>query len=171
MEKLEAGGYSVTYGREEIQFPVYVIAILAAALLAAAIVTGSTVCLVLGVAGAAVVYYNVPLLERRPTMGANQYGIFIQGFGLIRWRAIDRIDLIEVAVRASTIHELQIGLNMRLSSALVADWRKQPFHRSLMRLPWTMARTNVVGVNLEPFNQEPDEIHRTLLRLWRYYRS
>ena len=172
MEKLEAGGYSVTYGREEIQFPVYVIAILAAALLAAAIVTGNTVCLVLGVAGAAVVYYNVPLLERaRPALGANQYGIFIQGFGLIRWRAIDRIELIEVAVRASTIHELQIGLNMRLSSALVADWRKQPFYRSLMRLPWTMARTNVVGVNLEPFNQEPDEIHRTLLRLWRYYRS
>ena len=31
--------------------------------------------------------------------------------------------------------------------------------------------TNVVGVNLEPFNQEPDEVHRTLLRLWRHYRS
>ena len=171
VDQRETGGYSVTYGREEIQFPVYVIAILAAALLAAALVTGGTVWLVLGVGAAAVAYYNVPLIERRPTMGANQYGIFIQGFGLIRWRAIDRIELVEVAVRASTINELQIGLNMRLSSALVADWRKQPFYRSLMRLPWTMARTNVVGVNLEPFDQEPDEIHRTLLRLWRHYRS
>ena len=41
-----------------------------------------------------------------------------------------------------------------------------------MRLPWTDgAHPTWCGVNLEPFNQEPDEIHRTLLRLWRYYRS
>ncbi len=171
MDERDAGGYSVTYGGEEIQVPVYVVAFLAAAFLAAAIVTGSTVWLVLGVAAAGVTYYNVPLLERRPAMGANQYGIFIQGLGLIRWRAIDRIELVELAVRASTIHELQIGLKERLSSALVADWRQQSFFRSLMRLPWSMARTNVVGVNLEPFNREPDEVHRTLLRLWRHYRS
>jgi hypothetical protein len=104
-------------------------------------------------------------------MGANQYGIFIQGLGLIRWRAIERIELVEVAVRASTIHELQIALKERLSSALVADWRQQRFYRSLMRLPWSMARTNVVGINLEPFNKEPEEVHRTLLRLWKHYRS
>ena len=171
MDERDAGGYSVTYGGEEIQVPVYVVAFLAAAFLAAAIVTGSTVWLALGVAAAGVTYYNVPLLERRPAMGANQYGIFIQGLGLIRWRAIDRIDLVELAVRASTIHELQIGLKERLSSALVADWRQQSFFRSLMRLPWSMARTNVVGVNLEPFNKEPDDVHRTLLRLWRHYRS
>jgi hypothetical protein len=171
VDERDAGGYSVTYGREEIQVPVYVIAFIAAAMFAAAIVTGGTLWLVLGVAAAGVTYYNVPLLERRPIVGANQYGIFVQGLGLIRWRAIERIDLVEIAVRASTIHELQIALRERLSSALVADWRQQPFHRSLMRLPWSMARSNVVGVNLEPFNQEPEEIHRTLLRLWKHYRS
>ncbi len=171
MNEREAGGYSVTYGREEIQTPVYVVAFIAAAMLAAAFATGSTVCLVLGVAAAGVVYYNVPLLERRPIVGANQYGIFIQGLGLIRWSAIDSIELVEIAVRASTINELQIGLKTRLSTALVADWRKQPFWRSLMRLPWTMARSNVIGVNLEPFTAEPEAVHRTLQRLWRHYRS
>jgi hypothetical protein len=171
VDERDQGGYSVTYGGEEIQAPVYVVAFLAAALLAAALVTGQTLWLALGVAAAGITYYNVPLLERRPAMGANQYGIFIQGFGLIRWRAIERIDLVEVAVRASTIHELQIALKERLSSALVADWRQQKFFRSLMRLPWSMARTNVVGVNLEPFNKEPEEVHRTLLRLWKHYRS
>ena len=171
MDERDAGGYSVTYGREEIQAPVYFIAFLAAVLLAAGLVWGSTVALALGVGAAGVAYYNFPLIERRPIVGANQYGIFVQGLGLIRWTAIDRIDLVEIAVRASTIHELQIGLKARLSSALVADWRKLPFHRSLMRLPWSMARTNVVGVNLEPFNTEPDDIHRTLLRLWKHYRS
>lgn len=171
MDERNVGGYSVTYGREEIQAPVYVVALLSAAFLAAAIVTGSTLWLVLGVASAGIAYYNVPLIERRPIVGANQYGIFIQGLGLIRWSAIDSIDLVELAVRASTIHELQVGLKTRLSSALVADWRKQSFWRSLMRLPWSMARSNVIGVNLEPFNQEPEEIHRTLQRLWRHYRS
>lgn len=171
MDERDVGGYSVTYGREEIQAPVYVVAFIAAALLAAALTTGSTVALVLGVAAAGVAYYNVPVLERRPIVGANQYGIFIQGLGLIRWSAIDGIELVELAVRASTINELQISLKTRLSSALVADWRSQPFWRSLMRLPWSMSRSNVVGVNLEPFDKEPGEIHRTLVRLWRHYRS
>jgi hypothetical protein len=172
VEENQAGGYSVTYNRDEIQFPVYVIAGLTLVLLGAAWVTGQTLWLILCAAAAGVTYYNYPLLEtRRPTLGANQYGIFIQGFGLIRWRAIDRIDMIEIAERANTLHELQIGLNMLLSSALVADWRKLPFYRSLMRLPWSMGQSNVVRLNLEPFSEAPGEIHRTLVRMWRYYRS
>jgi hypothetical protein len=172
VDERDAGGYSVTYNREEIQFPVYVMGALTLILLVAAVWTGETLWLVLCAAAAGVAYYNFPLLEtRRPTLGANQYGIFIQGFGLIRWRAIDRIDLVEIAERANTTYELQIGLNMLLSSALVADWRKLPFYRSLMRLPWSMGSSNVVRVNLDPFSQAPGEIHRTLLRLWRYYRS
>jgi hypothetical protein len=172
VDERDVGGYSVTYNRDEIQFPVYVIALMGAVLLASAYVTGQTILLVLGVIATAIAYYNFPLLESgRPTLGANQYGIFIQGFGLIRWRAIDRIGIVEIAERANTIHELQIGLNMLLSNALVADWRKQPFWRSLMRLPWSMNQSNVVRLNLEPFNQPPEEIERTLVRLWRYYRS
>ncbi|CAN1722083.1 PH domain-containing protein [Hyphomicrobium sp. 1Nfss2.1] len=171
MDERNVGGFSVTYGREEIQAPVYAVAFLSAAFLAAALATGSTLWLVLGVAAAGVTYYNVPLLEKRPVIGANQYGIFIQGLGLVRWSAIGSIELTEMAVRASTIHELQIGLKTRLSSALVADWRKQPFWRSLMRLPWAMARSNVIGINLEPFTGEPEDMHRTLLRMWKHYRS
>jgi hypothetical protein len=172
VDERNAGGYSVTYNRDEIQFPVYVMAVLALVLLAAAWTTGQTLWLVLFAAAAGVTYYNFPLLEtRRPTLGANQYGIFIQGFGLIRWRAIDRIEVVEIAERANTIHELQIGLNMVLSSALVADWRRLPFYRSLMRLPWSMGQSNVVRINLDPFNQPPEEIQRTLVRLWRHYRS
>jgi hypothetical protein len=114
----------------------------------------------------------MPLLETgRPTIGANQYGIFIQAFGLIRWRAIERIDLGELAERAMTIHELQIVLNAPLGSALVADWRKQPIYRLLMRLPWRMDQGGVVRISLEPFDRTPDEIHRTFLRMWRFYRS
>jgi hypothetical protein len=172
VDEREGVGYSVAYEREEGGFPVYVLALLAAVLLAAAWETDGVVWLALGLGAAGAAYYNFPLIEKgRPVMGANEYGIFVQGFGLIRWRAIGHIDVVTIAVRASTVQELQIGLKERLSNALVVDWRKQPFWRSLMRLPWAMGHSNVIRVNLEPFDQQPDEIQRTLLRMWRHYRS
>lgn len=172
LEEGHAGGYSVAYGRDDSYFPVYITAALAAIFLTAAWITGALYWLVLAIAAAGFTYYNIPLLETgRPTIGANQYGIFIQAFGLIRWRAIERIDLTEIAERAMTVHELQIALNAPLGSALVADWRRQPAFRRLMRLPWRMSHNNVVRVNLEPFDQPADVIQRTFLRMWRYYRS
>jgi hypothetical protein len=167
-----AGGYSVAYSRDDTYFPVYVTAGMAAVFFAAAWITGNTYWLVFAVAATGFTYYNLPLLETgRPIIGANQYGIFIQGFGLIRWRAVERIDLASIAERATTVHELKILLNAPLGSALVADWRRQPIHRSLMRLPWRMDHNGVVRVNVDPFDQPADEIHRTFLRMWRYYRS
>jgi hypothetical protein len=172
LEEGNVGGYSVAYGRDDTYFPVYITAALALIFLTAAWITGALYWLPLAFAAGGFTYYNIPLLETgRPTIGANQYGIFIQAFGLIRWRAVDRIDLIEIAERAMTVHELQIVLNAPLRSALVVDWRRQPRYRLLMRLPWRMSHDNMVRVNLEPFDQPPDAIHRTFLRMWRYYRS
>jgi hypothetical protein len=166
------GGYSVAYSRDDVYFPVYITAAMALIFITAAWITDAAYWLVPAAAAASFTYYNIPLLDTgRPTIGANQYGIFIQAFGLIRWRAIARIDLVEIAERAMTVHELQIALDAPLGSALVADWRRRPVHRLLMRLPWRMDHRGVVRVNLEPFDRAPDEIHRTLLRMWRYYRS
>ena len=171
-EERYGGGYSVAYSRDDTHFPVYATAAIAAIFFASAWITGAMFWLALAVAAAGFTYYNLPLLETgRPTLGANQYGIFIQAFGLIRWRAIERIELVAIAERAMTVHELQIALNVPLGSALVADWRKQPAYRSLMRLPWRMDHKGVVRVNVEPLDQPADEIHRTFLRMWRYYRS
>jgi hypothetical protein len=172
LDEGHVGGYSVAYGRDDVYFPVYVTAALAAIFFTAAWITNALYWLALAMAAAGFTYYNIPLLETgRPTVGANQYGIFIQSFGLIRWRAIERIDLVEIAERAMTVHELQIVLGVPLGSALVADWRKRPTYRLLMRLPWRMGHDGIVRVNLEPFDQPADVIHRTFLRMWRYYRS
>ena len=76
-----------------------------------------------------------------------------------------------IAVRALTLHELQIKLKQPLGSALVADWRKVPWYRRLMRLPWRMDHKNVIRITLDPFDREPDEIHRNMQRMWRHYRS
>jgi len=172
LHESSVGGYSVAYSRDDTYFPVYITAALAAIFVTAAWIAGAVYWLAPALAAAAFTYYNLPLLETgRPTIGANQYGIFIQAFGLIRWRAIERIDLAEIAERAMSVHELQIVLNTPVSSALVVDWRRQPRYRLLMRLPWRMNHTNMVRVNLEPFDQPPEMIHRTFLRMWRYYRS
>jgi hypothetical protein len=172
VDERDLGGYSVAYRRDDIEFPVYVAGGVAAVLFVAAYTTGQAIWLGAGIVAAGFTYYNLPLLETgRPTLGANQYGIFIQSLGLIRWRAIAQIELVQLAERAMTKNELQITLRTPLASALVADWRKAPMYRSLMRLPWHMDHNTVVHVDVEPFNQPADEIHRTLIRMWRYYRS
>src|SRR5262245_66608924 len=126
-------------------------AFLAAVLVAGAFVSGYTIPFAAGIAAASVVYYNFPLLDtKKPRLGANQYGIFIEGFGLIRWRAVKSIVLVPIAVRAMTINELQIALDQPLGSALVADWRKMPLYRRFMRVPWKIAHENVVRVKLDP---------------------
>lgn len=165
------GGYSVAYTRDDSHFPLYVTAAVAAIFATAAWLTGARYWLVPALAAAGFTYYNIPILETRPAIGANQYGVFIQAFGLIRWRAIEQIDLVEIAERAMTVHELQIALNAPLSTALVADWRKQPFYRLAMRLPWRMSHRNMVRINVQPFDEPPEAIHRTFLRMWRFYRS
>lgn len=168
----EISGYTVNYNREEGPFPVYAVGFIAAALLAGALVTANWALFSLGLIAFAFTYYNFPRTETgRPRLGANQYGIFIEGFGIIHWRAVDRVELAVIAVRALTLHELQITLKQPLHSALIADWRKVPWYRMLMRLPWKMAHNNVVRITLDPFDREPEDIHRTLLRMWRYYRS
>lgn len=170
------GGFSVAYGRDETPFPVYVTGFLSAVLLAGSFAManpeGRLIMAALGFASGAFAYYNFPMTETgRRVLGANEYGIFIDGFGLIRWRAIRQIDLVPIAVRTDTLYELQIGLGQPLGSALIADWRQVPWWRRLMRLSWKMTSDNVVHIRVDPFDRSPDDIHRTLLRMWRFYRS
>ena len=165
-------GYTVAYGRDEAPFPVYAAATIATILIVGGLFKANAVLIGLGLVAGGFAYYNLPLAEvGRPRIGANQYGVFIEGFGIIAWRSIDRIDLIQIAVRAVTLNELQITLKQPLARALIADWRKMPFYRQLMRLPWSMTYNNMIRIALDAFDKEPDEIHRTFLRMWRYYRG
>ena len=168
----EMTGYTVAYGRDEAPFPVYAAATIGTILSAGGLYRGNPVLFGLGCIAAGFAYYNWPLAEiGRPRIGANQYGVFIEGFGIVAWRAIDTINLAQIAVRAQTLNELQITLKQPLATALIADWRRVPVYRQLMRLPWTMTYNNMIRITLDPFDKEPGEIHRTFLRMWRHYRS
>ncbi len=172
MSERDMHGYTVAYGRDEAPFPVYVAAAIAAVLLTAAAFRQDLILLSLGLVAACFAYYNLPLAEvGRPRLGANQYGVFIEGFGLIQWRAIDSIEHVEIAIRASTLNELQIKLKQPLGRALIADWRKMPLHRRFMRLPWSMSHDNTIRIALDAFDKQPDEIKRNLQRMWRHFRG
>ena len=168
----EMTGYTIAYSRDEAPFPVFAAAAIAAILMTGGVFKANPILFGIGCVAAGFAYYNLPLAEvGRPRMGANQYGVFIEGFGIIQWRAIDSIELAQIAVRAVTLNELHIALKTPLSRALIADWRKMPLYRQLMRLPWSMTYDNKIRITLDPFDKDPGEIHRTFLRMWRHYRS
>ncbi|KUO64670.1 MAG: hypothetical protein APF80_09725 [Alphaproteobacteria bacterium BRH_c36] len=168
----DASGYTVRYGKEKGQFRVFILAGAGILLCIAAFYQGSEILLGIGIAALGAAYYFFPLIESdRPRLGANQYGIFIEGLGLIGWRSVENIETVHIAVRTMMTHELQIKLSQPLEQALLADWRKMAFYRLLMRLPWTMSHNNTIRINLEPFDDPPDEVERTLKRMQRHYRS
>lgn len=122
------------------------------------------------IAAGCAAYYFFPFTERRPRLGANQYGLFIDGFGLIAWRAIGEVRLATYSVRTMEMEELHIKLKQPLRTALLADWRRLPIWRLLMRLPWSMENDGTIRVNLQPFNPPAEEIDAVIQRMWRYYR-
>ncbi|MGQ0456347.1 MAG: hypothetical protein ACT4OU_04725 [Hyphomicrobium sp.] len=165
-------GYTIAYEQEEIQFPVYVLAALAACLIGAAAYHQSLILLSLGFIAACAALYNYPLLETgRPRIGSGQYGVFIESLGLVQWRSIDRIDIVDDVVRGVASEELEIGLKTPIGEALIIDWRKRPFWRSAMRVVWKMPNPQLIRITLGVLDRPPQEIHQTFLRMWRYHRG
>jgi hypothetical protein len=102
-------GYVVAHDREEIQFPVYVLAAGSVALLAGALIKEDVTLLVFAFVLGGIAYHNYPLVETgRPRLAASHHGLYIEGLGLLEWRAVKRVDLVPVVVRATTYHELEI---------------------------------------------------------------
>jgi hypothetical protein len=163
--------YNLAYGPDAGDFRFNVMAILTVIAGILFVATGYDALVVFGAATGCTAYYFYPLIDRKkPRIGGGQYGVFIDGFGLISWRAISDVQLITYATRFNEEHELQFRLRTSLDRALLADWRDMPIWRLLMKLPWTMSHENVVRIPLAPFAPPPEDIHRQFERLWRHYR-
>jgi len=160
-----ASGFAIGYGKEKGNFRVYVCLFVSVFLLLVWLYRSSEIALALAVFFGATGYYFYPLIETdNARLGAGEYGIFIEGFGVIPWRSIESIELNTNAIRTIEVNELTLKLAKPLPDALIADWRSLPYHRLLMKLPWTMTRDNTVRINLEPFSRSPDEIVSALQR-------
>jgi len=164
-------GYTVAYEREELPFPVYVVGFIGACFAVAGFALDNIFLIALALIAFGFAYYNFPLLETgRPRIGAGQYGIFADGLGIVSWRAIKQMDLVPVEIRGSASNELRITLEEPFERALLADWRKRPFYRFLMRLPWTRVGKDVIRIPLDVFDRPADEIHRNFVRMMAFYR-
>jgi hypothetical protein len=163
-------GFHLAYSKDagDFRFNVMVIFTVLAGVLFAA--SGHALILIFAAVTGCTAYYFYPLIERKPRIGGGEYGVFIDGFGLIAWRAIGDIKVVTYANRFNETDELQFCLNAPLDQALLVDWRHLPIWRLLMKLPWFMTPDNVVRIELAPFAPPADEIHRQFIRLWKYYR-
>ena len=103
-------------------------------------------------------------------LGANQYGLFIDGFGLIAWRAIKDIRLVIYSVRTLEMEELHIRAQPAReqcpSGRLAPPARMAAFDAPAL----AMGYDNIVRINLQPFAPPAEEINRTIQRMWKYYR-
>ncbi|MDZ4790382.1 MAG: hypothetical protein SGJ17_04120 [Hyphomicrobiales bacterium] len=164
-------GFSLAYSAESGDLRFNIMAFFAVIAIAFYLYTGYDALLAFAVATGCAAYYFYPLIEKKPRIGANQYGVFIDGFGLIAWRAIGDVGLSTYATRLLETTELQLRLVQPLDNALLVDWRKMPIWRVLMKLPWSMTYDNVVRISLEPFAPPPEEVHRTFVRMKKFYGS
>ncbi|MEM9357063.1 MAG: hypothetical protein AAGB04_12700 [Pseudomonadota bacterium] len=165
-----SSGFAVGYAKDKGSFRVYVCLAVAVICLLGWFFRGSEILLALAVFFGGTGYYFYPLIEtEKARLGAGEHGVFIEGFGVIPWRSIENIELSTYAVRTIEVNELTLRLAKSLPNALIADWRSLPYHRLLMKLPWSMTRDNTVRVNLEPFAGRPDDITAALKRCRTYF--
>ncbi len=162
-------GFILPYNKKEAA-RFHALALITAATFAAWLTWGYQLLSITAILAGCSAYYFFPFTESRPRLGGNQYGLFVDGFGLIAWRAIDDISLVTYSIRTMELEELHIKLKHPVNRALLVDWRRLPIWRLLMRLPWSMGYDNIIRINLQPFAPAPDEIVRTMQRMWRYYR-
>jgi hypothetical protein len=162
-------GYVLAYGKDSGDFSFNIMAFLAVLMFGLSILAASPPLLMPAVAAACIAYFYYPLKERTPRIGAGQYGIFIDGLGLIGWRAISDIKTEAITSRLGDIYELHITLNRPLEDALLADWRRLPIWRLLMKLPWNMSDDYTVRIPLKPFEPPAQEIRSKFIRLWDYF--
>lgn len=167
----EPSGFAIGYARGKGAFRVFISTALFLVLAAVAARMGSGIAMVLAAVFGVIAFYSFPLIEEgKARLGANQYGVFIEGFGLISWRGIRDVKVATRAIRSITVHELHIHLSRPIAQAVIADWRQtMPYYRLLMRLPWKMPSDQVVAVDLEPFASTPDEIVAEIKRRQTYF--
>ena len=109
-----SSGFAIGYGKDKGSFRVYVCLLFSAVFVVGWMRYDSEIALVLALLFGLTGYYFYPLIEtQKARLGAGEHGVFIEGFGVIPWRAIKDIRLSTYAVRSMEINELNIELGGR----------------------------------------------------------
>ncbi|MBS0234044.1 MAG: hypothetical protein JSR99_11220 [Proteobacteria bacterium] len=165
-------GFAVAYEQDELQFPVWVLIVLATVLLCVSLSERSLALMLLSLLLGGFAFHNIPLIETGTArLAANHEGLFMDGLGCIGWRFVSAINLVEVVVRGNLYKEADIALSEPLEKALVDDARSLPLHRRLMRKPYYLKTASTIRVPLDIFDPPPDDIVASLLRIWIHNRG
>ena len=172
MVETDFGGFTVAYEQEELQFPIYVLAGMAAAFLFEAINLPSYAFFVASLVLVAAIYHNAPLLETgTPRLSAGSKGLSIYSLGLVAWRSISAIELVSSSLRGAVYYEIRVTLNQPITTALVMDGRHLPLYRALMRRPWALVKPSTIRIPSDIFDLPAADIFKALTRAWKFYRG
>ena len=127
-------------------------------------VQGHPAALLLSLVGLGSTFYYRPLMEaRRAQLGASMQGLYVERIGVIGWRAIADIDMVETYIRTMRFTRLVVTLSMPLDKAVVqpevtATWRRYTSKN------WTL-KGNVLEIKLDTLRADPEVVLRRVKAL------
>ncbi len=106
-------------------------------------------------------YRYYPMVEsRRPQLGADSNGLFIDGLGFLNWADIANVELFETSVRSIMLATLRIRLKGPLDDAVARPQRVEAWRSGMTRV-WSRRRDAAgdrLEVTLHPLSNNPAEL-------------
>ncbi|MEP3280181.1 MAG: hypothetical protein ABJN26_11505 [Stappiaceae bacterium] len=114
--------------------------------------------LVLAAVGLGGAYYYRPYVEsKRPQLGANADGLYLERLGFIAWADIADIQLFETSVRSIQLQTLKISLNRPLKETISKPEKPNVF-RYLMARCWRRTGPRSVDIAIHSLEANPDNL-------------
>ncbi|KZL18844.1 hypothetical protein PsAD2_02360 [Pseudovibrio axinellae] len=145
--------------------------LLAAALLGTGIVSGMLLPVLASLPVFFSVYWQYPFIDKRPQMGANKTGLYLERLGVIRWSAIKGLSIQTTAVRSMEFRQLCIQLKGPIEECLHHSDQKSLL-RAAMRKNWRLnngkSNAPVIELDLNLLACDPEIL---LQRTRQFYQS
>lgn len=127
-------------------------------------VQGHPAALLLSLVGLGSTFYYRPLMEaRRAQLGASMQGLYVERIGVIGWRAIADIDMVETYIRTMRFTKLVVTLSMPLDKAVVQPEIVTPWRRYTSR-NWSL-KGDRLEIKLDTLRADPEVVLRRVKAL------
>ncbi|WP_395174323.1 hypothetical protein [Roseibium alexandrii] len=161
-EKPAPAPFTIGYDRRNSEAIVYGCMLLAGLFAVVSVVSGMYLLLFAALGPAVIAYWHFPMLEKkRPQLGANEDGLFVDRIGFIDWGAIRMIDLTRTSVRSIELIKLNVLLTRPLEDAVTQGQYTPLWKRFTMR-NWKRSKREhgreLISVNLHTLVGDPDEV-------------
>ncbi len=106
-------------------------------------------------------YYYHPYIEtKRPQLGANQNGLYLERLGFLSWGDIADMELFETSVRSIRLQTLKVSLHRPLSDSVAKPEKFNPF-RVLMIRCWRQTGATSLEIAVHTLEANPNNLlHR-----------